>query len=99
MAVILKRPRAKADLVEIWDYIANDSETRADALIDSISRKFAILAEIQNIGRFRGELGANIRSFPVGRYLIYYQPVQDGIEVVRVLHGARDLENTFGDDE
>jgi toxin ParE1/3/4 len=49
MAVILKRPRAQADLVEIWDYIANDSETRADALIDSISRKFAILAEVQKI--------------------------------------------------
>jgi toxin ParE1/3/4 len=99
MAIILKRPRAEADLFEIWDYIADDSETRADDFIDSVSRKFAILAERPNIGRYRGELGENIRSFPVGRYVIYYQPVQDGIEVVRILHGARDLENTFGDEE
>ena len=99
MANILKRPRAKADLVEIWDYIADDSENRADAFIETINQKLAVLAETPNIGRARDELGKNIRSFPVGRYVIFYMPIQGGIDVVRVLHGARDLDISFGSEE
>lgn len=99
MAIILKRPRAKADLVEIWDYIADDSENRADAFIETINQKLAVLAERPNIGRARDELGKNIRSFPVSRYVIFYMPIQGGIDVVRVLHGARDLDISFGSEE
>lgn len=99
MAIILKRPRAKADLVEIWDYIADDSENRADAFIETINQKLAVLAERPNIGRARDELGKNIRSFPVSRYVIFYMPIQGGIDVVRVLHGARDLDTSFGSEE
>ena len=36
MPIILKSPKAKADLIEIWDYIADDSEIRADAFIQTI---------------------------------------------------------------
>lgn len=99
MANILKRPRAKADLVEIWDYIADDSENRADAFIETVNQKLTVLAERPNIGRARDELGKNIRSFPVGRYVIFYMPIQGGIDVVRVLHGARDLDISFGSEE
>jgi len=45
MAVILKRPLAKIDLADIWDYIAEDNESRADAFIDAIDRKFHVPAE------------------------------------------------------
>lgn len=43
------------------------------------------------MGRSRPELGPEIRSFPVGRYVIFYLPLPKGIEVVRVLHGSRDV--------
>jgi toxin ParE1/3/4 len=99
LANIFKRPRAKADLAEIWDYIADDSEDRADAFIETISKKMTILAENPDIGRARGELGQNIRSFPMGRYIIFYLPIQGGIDVVRVLHAARDLETSFSGEE
>jgi len=56
VANIFKRPCAKTDLAEIWDYIADDSEDRADAFIETISRKLTILAENPDIGRVRGEL-------------------------------------------
>jgi toxin ParE1/3/4 len=42
-------------------------------------------------GRARPELAENVRSFPVGNYVIFYRPLQDGIEIVRVLSGYRDL--------
>jgi toxin ParE1/3/4 len=43
------------------------------------------------MGRAREELASELRSFPVRRYVVFYRPLVDGIEVVRVLHGARDV--------
>ena len=45
MRVILKRPRAADDLIEFWDYIAEDNFTRADAFIDDVDAKFHLLVE------------------------------------------------------
>jgi toxin ParE1/3/4 len=98
MPVIVKRPRARTDLVEIWNYIADDSEAQADTFLDTIDRKLALLADQPNIGRVRRELGDEIRSFPLGRYTIFYVAIPSGIEVVRVLHGARDLDAIFQSD-
>jgi toxin ParE1/3/4 len=50
------------------------------------------------MGRAREELAADLRSFPFGRYVIFYMPVQDGIDVVRVLHSARDVDAAFGEE-
>jgi toxin ParE1/3/4 len=36
-----------------------------------------------------------LRSLPVGNYLIFYLPIPDGIEVVRVLPGMRDIDAFF----
>ena len=99
MPVILKRPRALSDLAEIWDYIADDSEERADALVDTIDRKFQLLATQSKMGRVRDELVKGLRSFPVGRYIIFYRAISEGIEVVRVLHGSRDLDTIFHPDD
>ena len=99
MTRILKRPRAKADLAEIWDYIAEDSEDRADAFIDVIGKKLSMLAENSCLGKARHELGEGIRSFPVGRYILFYRAISEGIEVIRVLHGARDLNTIFDRDD
>jgi toxin ParE1/3/4 len=98
MPVIVKLPRAKSDLVEIWDYIADDSEARADAFIETVDGKLRVLAARPNIGRLRDGLATGLRSFPVGRYVIFYRPIPEGIEIVRVLHGARDLDTVFHPD-
>jgi toxin ParE1/3/4 len=50
------------------------------------------------MGRAREELAADLRSFPFGRYVIFYMPAQDGIDVVRVLHSARDVDAAFGEE-
>ena len=95
MPVIIKRPRARSDLAEIWDYIADDNETRADAFVDTIDSKFHLLAGQPDIGRVRNDLADGMRSFPVGRYVIFYRVVPKGVEIVRVLHGARDVDALF----
>jgi toxin ParE1/3/4 len=95
MARVLKRPQAQADLIEIWDYIAQDSEESADAFLDTLNERFDLLADQPQLGRERPELGEGIRSFPIGRYLVYYRALRDGIEIERVLHSARDIIRLF----
>lgn len=51
------------------------------------------------MGRTRPELLSNLRSIPIGNYVIYYIPRQRGIEIVRVLHGSRDLDSLFDSEE
>ena len=70
MPLIIKRPRARGDLTEIWNYIAADNETRADAFVDLIGQKFQALSNHPNLGRSRDELEEGLRSFPVGNYVI-----------------------------
>jgi len=95
MAPVVIRPQALADLAEIWAYIAEDSLEHADAFSDRIDRAFEALAGKPKMGRARPELAAGVRSFPVGRYVVFYLPRARGIEVIRVLHGARDLKPLF----
>lgn len=95
MAVIVLQPRAKADLSEIWEFIADDSDDQAEAFIDLIDQKFQLLAQQAGLGRRRDELAEGLRSFAVGRYVIFYLPISGGVQIVRVLHGARDIEAAF----
>jgi toxin ParE1/3/4 len=95
MPVIVLQPRAQVDLSEIWEFIADDSDEKADAFIDLIDQKFQLLAQQSGLGRRREELVEGLRGFPVGRYVIFYLAVPGGVQIVRVLHGARDFEVAF----
>ena len=99
MARITRRPLAAADILDIWDHIAEDSVEQADRWVDKLDEKFRLIATQPLMGRGRGDLAADVRSFPFGRYVIFYEPIEDGIDVVRVLHGARDIDAIFGEDE
>ena len=95
MSQLRVSPRAREDLLEIWGYIADDSEANADGFIDRIYETMELLARQPGLGRHRDELAAGIQSFPVGRYIIFYRVAAGAVEIVRVLHGARDIENIF----
>lgn len=99
MPTVVVRPRALVDLAEIWAYIAEDSADQADTFTDLIDTKFQALARRPGIGRSRPELATDLRSAAVGNYVIFYLPFSKGVEVVRVLHGARDLGTVLRDDD
>ena len=86
---------ASADLQDIWLFIAQDNPEAADRFIRTIVSRFPALASLPHMGRHREELSARLRSFPVGNYIIFYRPMEGGIEIVRVLHGARDFPPLF----
>ena len=96
----MKRPRltdrAEADLEECWLDIARKNPRSATRFIETVLEKCDLLAEQPGIGRLRNDLSPDLRSLVVGRYLIFYRPLSEGIDVVRVLHGARDVEAVFG---
>lgn len=86
---------ARMDLEEIWLYIAQDNPDAADRFIRAIISRFPKLAMTPELGRRREELSPRLRSFPLNNYVIFYRPTENGIEIARVLHGARDLPPLF----
>ena len=95
--VVQRRPQAADDIAEIWDHIADGSLRAADRWIDQLDEQFKLLPTQPLMGRARDELLPGLRSFPFGRYVIFYEPIAGGIDVVRLLHSARDVDAQFGE--
>jgi toxin ParE1/3/4 len=64
----------------------------ADAWLKRIEFTFDMLAQTPQGGRARDDLVSGLRSFPVGRYIIFYTPVSDGVEVIRVMNSRQDID-------
>jgi len=90
-ALLLAQP---GTWIEIWNYIADDSVENADIFVDQLNEAMQKLCRYPG-GRQREELAPGIRSFPYQRYVIFYREHSNALEVVRVLHGARDVEGSF----
>lgn len=98
MPTVRRRALAALDILDVWDHIADDDMVAADRWVDSLDAAFNRLATQPMMGRARPELASDLRSFPFRRYVIYYLPLLDGIDVVRVLHSARDIDGLVGDE-
>jgi toxin ParE1/3/4 len=90
-------PLAKQDMREIWKFLAKVNCLNADSLIKEITSKFFTLAQFPEMGRPRNDLLIYLRSFAVKNYLILYQPNSQGVEILRVVHGSRDIAKIFDD--
>ena len=86
---------AAKDLNDVHDYIGRDSPSAAGSFVQMIEERCNTLAENPSLGPSRPEVGRDIRSFPAGNYVIFYCPTEEGIDVVRVVHGARDIATMF----
>jgi len=86
---------AENDLLDIWNYIAEDNPRAADRILRTIGETCARLAENPGLGPARPEIAADLRYLPTGNYLIFYRQIPEGTEIVRVLHGARNIEAIF----
>lgn len=95
MPSIFKRPLAEEDLIDIWSYIAEESPIQADKFLDKLQRNLEKLVVLPEMGRERPEIKKDLRSFVFKPYVIFYRKVKSGIEIIRVLHGARDIPALF----
>lgn len=95
MYQIVRTRQADIDLLDIWLYIARDNIERADRLLTQLDERCQILSQYPEAGKKRDELVKGVRSLTAGEYLIFYRIRESRIEILRILHGARDIERIF----
>ena len=91
-------PEARQDIKEIWSYIARDSIEAAARVRQEIRDNCRLLAQHPYIGHERDDLTTRegVRFWPVYGYLIIYRPAPRPLEILRVLHGKRDVKSVVG---
>jgi toxin ParE1/3/4 len=92
MREVHKSRAASIDLDNIWYYIAADNPDAADAFLYRLFARCESYAHQPSLGESRPEFGRQVRCFSVEKFVVYYKPVTEGIELIRVLHGARDIQ-------
>jgi toxin ParE1/3/4 len=84
---------AELDLDEIVDYVAEDRPSAAKRLEAQFNDTFQMLATGPHVGEDMSRRIVGLRRFTMSRYVIYFEPADFGIRVVRVFDSARDHEN------
>jgi toxin ParE1/3/4 len=89
--------RARSDVHEIWLYLVEESgnHLRADKFFAQMVKALKMLRSSPYLGRARPELAKGLRSFVSGDYLILYYAAAGEVQVIRVVHGRRDLAALF----
>ena len=92
MPRVVRTQQARDDLVDIICDLARWSIPNAQRVRTAIERTLDLLAHSPRLGRERPKLRPGLFSYPVsGQYVVFYRPIGQGIELIRVLHGARDI--------
>jgi len=81
---------ADGDIFEIGLYVGARNIRAAEKTIREFERTFERLAEFPGIGRPRDELKPGIRSITIGKYVVLYREIDDGVRILRLFHGSRD---------
>ncbi|HLX60579.1 MAG TPA: type II toxin-antitoxin system RelE/ParE family toxin [Planctomycetota bacterium] len=95
MIELIQSENALEDVREIWQYIAERDIDAADRVVRDIDCVYQRMREFPQIGRIRDDISSGLRSAISGKYVIFYQATATSIQIVRVLHGARDIERVF----
>ena len=91
---LLWTARAEEDLIDIWIYIARNNRSAADRVLHALNERSSLLARYPELGRSREDITGEVRSLRFGEYLILYRVDSEVVEIVRYVHGRRDLKET-----
>jgi len=95
MAQVTRTRLAQQDLEEILDHLDQQGGDAAERFAGKFDEACELHASYPLIGVGATEYAANLRQFTVWNYAIFYRPVPGGIEVIRIIHGARDIPRIF----
>lgn len=93
--------KAEADVEEIVRYIAFDNPQAGEAFRAALQSACEMLADLPEAGSARSFGNPELKSLRLWRipgfkkYLIFYHNTDEGVEIVRVLHSARDIPSLF----
>ena len=91
---------ASLDLNEITDYYFTTNNIEAgERFFQDFSRRCQQLVNFPNLGRSYIEIRPNLRGLPLDGYIIFYRLLEDGIEILRVVSGRRDIPSLFQEQE
>lgn len=89
-------PQSRADIKEIRDYIASYSKEAARIFNVQIVGVLSSLCDMPLMGRKRDDLSPDLYGFVSGKYIVFYRlKGSNTLEIVRVLHSARDMTSIF----
>ena len=92
MSQFVLTPAAEGDILDILDYIERENASAATRVFAALSEAMRLIAERPGIGHTRGDLADEaVRFWPVFSYLVIYRPDTSPLQIVRVLHGKRDV--------
>jgi toxin ParE1/3/4 len=91
MAEVCRSPRAEADLEAILEGLQRTNSTAAERYATEFHDKGRALAQFPEMGHLRPEIAPNLRSTLVWPYVIFYRVEGDIVQIIRILHGKRDL--------
>lgn len=91
---IISQP-ASGDLRAIIDYFAVENVEAGERLLQAFNQKCQQLVNFPNMGREYNNLRPGLRGLPLNGHIILYQTITDGIEIVRVVNGRRNLKALF----
>lgn len=100
--LLIISPEADADTDEIAFYLALQNEELSLRFLAAVKETIEFLLENPNAGRQRDRPSINrlpIRQWPVrgfSNYLVFYRPLDNGVRILRVLHGAQNLTESVG---
>jgi len=97
MLPVTRSEAAERDLEAILDYLDRHSPRAAERLVSQLDEKCRLLGQFPGMGRARDELAAGLRSLVVEQYIVFYRLTSDAVQVVRILHGRRDIESIMKD--
>lgn len=91
--------QARLDIKEINRFLSRENPQASTRFVDALEKKCKILADFPNMWRSFDYLAPSLRGFTIGNYIIFYRPIENGVEVDRVLSGYRDLDTLFSEDD
>ena len=91
--------QARTDLADIAYYIALQNRDAARRTVDLIRDRLKVLESFPGAGRPRDDLHPGLRSWPIDHYVVFYTSDEREIRIVRIIHGARDVQPVFSQGE
>jgi toxin ParE1/3/4 len=97
MGQVLRTAQAAEDVLQIWRYLALECRNvpAADRLVGRFEELLALLSDQPQIGTKLDRFRPGMRALATGNYVLLFEPIAEGVQLLRVVHGARRFEGLF----
>lgn len=99
MLPVIRTGPAQADLEGILTYLEDHSPPAAERLARLIDERCELLGHVPGMGRPRDDLAPGLRSIVVEKYVVFFRATSDAVQVIRILHGSRDIDAIMKSEE